>query len=159
MATFELAFDLRSDPAPLAGSVDAELMFGRGVVTAIAGIGNDAFEHIADQRLHIGNDFRERVPAVRVAGQGHDVGDELAAGRMLCWSGDADLDAELVGLVGLALADALDLWRMQRIDLASALIAILSQDAARQVQLASKELLQSVVVSNLPPISRITRPR
>ena len=43
-------------------------------MTAIAGIGNDALEHIGDQRLHIGNDFRERVPVVRVAGQGHDVG-------------------------------------------------------------------------------------
>jgi hypothetical protein len=29
-------------------------------VTAMARIGNNALEHIADQRVHIGNDFRER---------------------------------------------------------------------------------------------------
>ncbi len=93
--TFELAFDLLSDPAPLSGNVDLELMFGRGVVATIAGIGNDALEHVTDQRLHIGNDFGERVPVVRVARQCRHMGDELAAGRMLYGSGDADLDADL----------------------------------------------------------------
>ena len=60
--------------AAVSSRLSRDMMFGRGVVTAIAGIGNDALEHIADQRLHIGNDFRERVPVVRVAAQGHDVG-------------------------------------------------------------------------------------
>ena len=79
------------------------------------------------------------------------MGDELTAGAMLHWRGDAHLDAELVGLMRLALADALDLRRMQRIDLASALMAVLGQHAARQAQLASKNLLQSLVVCNPPP--------
>jgi hypothetical protein len=40
------------------------------------------------------------------------MGDELAAGAMLDWRRDAHLHAELVGLMRLALTDALDLWRM-----------------------------------------------
>jgi hypothetical protein len=42
---------------------------------------------------------------------------------MLHRGSDAHLDAELVGSVRLALADALDLWRVQGIDLATALAA------------------------------------
>ena len=87
------------------------------------------------------------------------MGDELAAGGMLHWRRDAHLHAELVGLVRLALADAFDLRRMQRIDLASPLMAVLGQHAARQAQLASKNLLQSFVARNPPPMSRMTRPR
>jgi hypothetical protein len=34
----------------LAGGVDAELVIGQGIVAAIAGIGDDALEHVADQR-------------------------------------------------------------------------------------------------------------
>src|SRR5260370_15912184 len=77
--------------------------------------------------------------------------DELVAGGMLHWRRDAHLHAELVGLMRLALADALDLRRMQRIDLASALMAILGQHAARQAQLESKNLFQSVVTRDPPP--------
>jgi hypothetical protein len=41
------------------------------------------------------------------------VGDELAALAVLERGGDADLDAELVRPMGLALADAFDFRRMQ----------------------------------------------
>ena len=45
------------------------------------------------------------------------MGDELAAAAALERGGDGDLDAELIGFVGLALADALHLGRVQGIDL------------------------------------------
>jgi hypothetical protein len=111
-AALELALDLRGDATLLAGGVDFEAVLGRGVVAAIAGIGDDAIEHIADERLHVGNDVGERVPIVRVAGQCGYVRDELAAGGMLDGSGDTYLDTELVGPMRLALADAFDLGRM-----------------------------------------------
>src|ERR1700730_9801197 len=149
--TFELAFDLLIDPSLLAGGVDPELVFRRSVVTAIAGIGDDAIEHVAEERLHGGNDVGQCMPVVRVAREGRDMGNELAAGGMLHWRRDADLDAELVGLMRLALADTLDLRRMQRIDLGSALMAILGQHAARQAQFASKNLFQSLVACDPPP--------
>jgi hypothetical protein len=41
-ASFELALDLRRDAALLAGGVDLELVIGRGLVAAIAGIGDAA---------------------------------------------------------------------------------------------------------------------
>ena len=45
--SFELALDLRCDAALLAARVDLELVIGRGVVAAIAGIG-DAAGNILD---------------------------------------------------------------------------------------------------------------
>src|SRR6266705_6341122 len=131
---FELAFDLLIDPSLLTGGVYPELVFRRGIVTAITGIGDDALEHIAEERLYVGNDFGERVPIVRVAWERGDIGDELAAGGMLHWCRDAHLHAELIGLVHLALADALDLRRMQRIDLAPALMAVLGQHTTGYAQ-------------------------
>jgi hypothetical protein len=92
-APFEVALDLRRDAALLAGRVDLELVIGRGVVAAIGGIGDAAIEHVADERLHLGNDRGERVSVIRVAGQRCGMGDELAAGGMLHGSGDAHLDA------------------------------------------------------------------
>ena len=67
-ATFELAFDLLIDPSLLAGGIDPELVFRRSVVTAIAGIGDDAIEHVAEEGLHGGNDVRQRMLIVRVTG-------------------------------------------------------------------------------------------
>jgi hypothetical protein len=62
------------------------------------------------------------------------MGDELPAGGMLHRGGDAHFDPELVRLVRFALADALDLWRVQGIDLAAALAALLFQHAPGQEQ-------------------------
>jgi hypothetical protein len=67
-AALELALDLRSDATLLASGIDPEPVLGRGVVAAIAGISDDAVEHVADERLHGGNDAGERVPIVRVPG-------------------------------------------------------------------------------------------
>ena len=74
---FELALDLRRDAALLTGHVDLELVFGWGVVAAIAGIGDAAIEDVADERLHLRNDRAECVPVIGVAGQCCGVGDEL----------------------------------------------------------------------------------
>jgi acetylornithine deacetylase/succinyl-diaminopimelate desuccinylase-like protein len=53
---------------------------------------------------------------------------------MLHRGGDAHFDTEFVRLVRFALADALDLWRVQGIDLAAALAALLLQHAPGQEQ-------------------------
>ena len=62
----ELAFDLWRDAALLTCSEDPELAIGRRVVAAITGIGDGAIESIADERLHGGDDGRERVAIVRI---------------------------------------------------------------------------------------------
>jgi hypothetical protein len=103
-------------------------------VAAIAGIGDAAIEDVADERLHLRNDRAECVPVIGIAGQCCGMGDELPAGGMFHRGGDADLDPELVRPVRFALADALDLWRVQRIDLAAALAALLFQHAPGQEQ-------------------------
>jgi hypothetical protein len=61
------------------------------------------------------------------------MGDELTALAVL-ESGNADLDAELVRFVRLALADALHLGRVQAVDLGTALSALLSAHPPRQAQ-------------------------
>ena len=103
-------------------------------MAAIAGIGDAAIEDVADERLHLRDDRGERVPVIRVARQRCSMGDELTAGGMLHGGGDAHLDAELIRLVRLALADALHLRRVQGIDLAAALAALLLQNASGQEQ-------------------------
>ena len=60
-------------------------------------------------------------PSIRIAGQRFCMQRELAALAALQRGGDRHLDAELVRSMRLALADALDLRRMQAPDLAAAL--------------------------------------
>jgi len=133
----------------LAGGVDLELVIGRGVVAAIAGIGDAAIEDVADERLYLWNDGAERVSVVRIAGQRCGMGDELAAGGMPHGGGDAHLDAELVGPVWLALADALDLWRVQGIDLATALAALLFKHAPGEIQRSHERFPQNLIPGNV----------
>jgi hypothetical protein len=66
---------------------------------------------------------------------------------MLHGGGDAHLDAELVRPVRLALADALDLWRVQGLDLASALLL---QHAPGQIQRPHERLPQIFIPDNAP---------
>jgi hypothetical protein len=63
--------------------------------------------------------------------------------------GDADLDAELVGLVRLALADASDLGSVQGVDLGAALAAFLREHASRQGEQAGELRLEPWVVLDL----------
>jgi hypothetical protein len=69
------------------------------------------------------------------------MGNELAALGVWQRRGHRDLDAELVGPVRLALADALHLRRMQRIDLRSTLVLFLLKHPSRQRQHAQKDTL------------------
>jgi hypothetical protein len=103
-------------------------------VAAIAGIGDAAIEDVADEHLHLRNDRAECVSIIGIAGQCCGMGDELPAGGMFHRGGDAHLDPELVRPVRFALADALDLWHVQGIDLAAALAALRFQHAPGQEQ-------------------------
>ena len=73
----------------------------------------------------------------------------LAALAALQGRGDANLDAELVRLVGLALTDALDLGSVQAVDLGAALAALLIAYPPRQAQHPSKRGLPSGVAVDL----------
>jgi hypothetical protein len=78
------------------------------------------------------------------------MGDELPAGGMFHRGGDAHLDPELVKPVRFALADALDLWRVQGIDLATALAALLFQHAPGQEQRPYERFPQIFIPDNAP---------
>ena len=128
-------------------------------MAAIAGIGDAAIKHVADERLHLWNDGGERVPVIGIAGQCCGMGDKLPAGGMLDRGGDADLDAELVGPVRLALADALDLRRVQGIDLATALAALLLQHRRARNSGRTNASRRSSFPTMRRSMSRMTRPR
>src|SRR5271156_1455242 len=78
----------------------------------------------------------------RVAWQRLDVSDELVALRAMERGGDRDFHAELVGSMRLALADAFDLGRMQRIDLPPAPMLALLAHPARQHERMGEDALQ-----------------
>jgi hypothetical protein len=112
----EFAFDGLGDAMSLARDIDLELVVGRGVVAAIAAVGDDAGEVGADLRLDLRDHGGQGVAVIRVARQRLGVGDELAALGAIERCGDRQLDAELITARGLALADAFDLGRVQGID-------------------------------------------
>ena len=135
------------DAASLAGDIDLELVIRRGVVAAITAVGDDAGKACADLRLDLRNDGRESVAIVGVAGQRLGVGDELAALGAMERGGERDLDAKLVGTMGLALADAFDLGRVQRIDLPSALmLALLAHPAGEHDRMGEGALQFSLAL-------------
>src|SRR5207247_8005416 len=78
------------------------------------------------------------------------MGDKLAASGMLHCGGDAHFDPELVRPMRLALADALDLWRVQGIDLATALAPVLFQHPSGQEQRPHERLPQTFVPNDVP---------
>ena len=145
----EFAFDRLGDAASLTRDIDLELVVGRSVVAAIAAVGDDAREVRADLRLDLRDHGREGVAVVGVARHRLGVGDELAAFGAMERGGERDLDAELVGPMGLALADALDLGRVQRIDLLSALMLKLLAHAAGEHQRVGEDALQCGVALDL----------
>src|SRR5262249_51935847 len=67
------------------------------------------------------------------------MGDELAALGAIERGGKRDLDAEFVRPMRLALADALDLGRVQRIDLPPALMLALLAHPLGQPQIGRKK--------------------
>lgn len=75
----QFALDRLGDAPSLARDVDPELVRLRGIVAAIAAVGDDARHLYADLRLHVRNDDGERVAVVRIARQRLHMGHELAA--------------------------------------------------------------------------------
>jgi hypothetical protein len=112
-----LALDRRRHPSLLAGDKDPELVIWRRVTAAVSFVGEDARDGVADQRLHVRDHGCQRVTVIRIARQRLHVGDELAAPGVADGGSDGDLDAELVGPMGVAFADAFDFRRVQGIDL------------------------------------------
>src|SRR4029450_3692710 len=110
-------------------------------------------------RFHLRNDRAERVSVIRVAGQRCGMGDKLAASGMLHCGGDAHLDPELVRPVRLALADALDLWRVQGIELAAALAALLLQHVPGEISGRTNASCKPSFPTMCRSMSRMTRPR
>ncbi len=121
-AAAQLAFDGLGDATSLARDIDLKLVFGRGVVAAIAAVGDDAGEVGADLGLDLRDHGGERVTVVGVAGQRLGMGDELTTLGAIERGGERHLDPELVGAMGFSLANAFDLGRVQGIDLPSALM-------------------------------------
>jgi hypothetical protein len=68
-APLEVAFDGVGDAALLAADIDPELVLGRGVVAAVALVGDDAADGCADLALDVGDDRFERVAIVGIARQ------------------------------------------------------------------------------------------
>ncbi len=111
----QLLLDLAVNAALLARFEDPE-RFWR-IVAPVALVDIDPFDLAAGQRLGFLDRLPQGVAVVRIAGQGLGVEDELAALATSVGGGERDLDAELVGLVRLALADALGLGGVSGIEL------------------------------------------
>jgi hypothetical protein len=81
-------------------------------VAAIAAIGDDALYRHADLFLHFGDHDAQRVTVVRRPRHRLHMRDELGALRGAQRRRHRDFDAEFVGAMRLALADAFDLGRV-----------------------------------------------
>jgi hypothetical protein len=90
-------------------------------VAAITLVDVEAAGLNAGERFHFGNDGAERMAIVGIAMQRFGVEHELATLRLGDRGCHRDLAAELVGRSGLALADTLDLGRVQAVELPAAL--------------------------------------
>jgi hypothetical protein len=86
---------------------------------------------------------------IGIAGQRLGMDRELAAFAALERGGDAHLDAELIGLVRLSLADAFDLWGMQAVDLGAALPAFLFAHPAGKIERPCERGLEKIIVGDL----------
>ncbi len=98
----------------------------------MAVVEEEALDGVADKRFHVRSDGGQRVAVIGIAGQRLRVGNELAAPGVRQDGGDRDFDAELIRSVRLALADALHLRPVQRIDLRSTLALGLIAHPSRQ---------------------------
>src|ERR1700722_2451355 len=82
------------------------------------------------------------MAVVGVARQRLGVGDELAALVAIERGGERDFDAKLVKAMRLALADAFDLGRVQRVDLLSTLMLALLAHPAGEHERMGEDALQ-----------------
>ena len=94
----------------------------------------EALDGVAEELLHGWDDLGERVAVVRIAGQRLRMDSKLAALGVPDVGGDADLDAEFIGLVRLALADAFDLGGVQAVDLGAAPATLLFAHAPGEAE-------------------------
>jgi hypothetical protein len=88
-AAFHLSFDGRRHATLLPGRVDFELVLGRRVVAAIAGIGVEPFDRISDELLDRRNDGCQGVAVIGITWERLRVGDELTALAVLEGGGNA----------------------------------------------------------------------
>jgi hypothetical protein len=95
------------------------------------------------------NHLGQRVAVIGIARQRLYMGDELAALAVLERGGNADLDAELVRLVGLALANAFHFGSMQAVDLGAALPALLLAHPPAKAEQVSEAALEPMVAVDL----------
>ena len=129
-AASPLAANGRGDAALLAGD---EHTVSLGVVAAVAAVDIGALDCDAGDRLGLGDLGGQGVAVIGVARQGAGAEDELATGVRGVGGGDRDLHAELVARPGLALADALDLGCVQRVELV-AILRLLGEETADPIQ-------------------------
>lgn len=158
-ASLELALDDAKDAAFLAGAVDPQ-RFGR-VVAAIPLVDVDAPDLDAGEGPGLFDDLAQgvAVPRVRasagprtgsgIAVQRLGVEHEAPARRAGVGRRDRDLAAKLVGLVGLALADALDLGGVQGIELPAPLLLALMAHLVGAGERNGEDLLQVGIVGGL----------
>jgi hypothetical protein len=120
-------------------------------VAAIAFIDVDAAGLDPGQRFQLGDHRRQSVTVERVAVQRFGVQHKLAVFGLGGRGDHRDLAAELVRRSDLALANALELGRMQGIDLGAALPVILKTHPHRQGEQIGKAFLERLVARDLAP--------
>ena len=128
-------------------------------MSAVALVDIGALDLAAGEFLGVVDDVAQGVAIVRVAGQRPGVQHELAVRGAGIGSDDRDLDAELVGRAGFALADALGLGGMEGIQLPAALALLLGPDLTGARQWQGERRLDVGVTGILRPMSRISRPK
>ena len=156
-AARHLAADRAGHSPQLAGDPDAELV--PMVVAAIPLVDLDAAGLDPSERFEFGDNRARSVAVKRIAVQRLGVEDKLAAYGRGRRGGDRDLAAELVGRPRFAFADALDLRRMQRIDLEPAPAVVLQADPQRQAEQVGKPAVNAGLPAIVRPMSRIPRPK
>lgn len=100
---------------------DEVAVWVRRIVVAVSFIDMGTLDIAAGEPLGVIDRGTQHVPIIRIVRQHLGVQHGLAARRASVGGDDRDLDAEFVGLTGLALADALDLGGMEGIQLPAAL--------------------------------------
>src|SRR5487761_2131402 len=124
-------------------------MWVRRVVAAVSLIDISALDLAPSEPLGVLDCGPQGVPVIRIAGQRLGVQHELAAGRAGVGGGDRDLDAELIGRAGFALADAFDIGGVEGIKLPATLTLLLRTDLAGARQWPLECLLQGRLAGNL----------
>ncbi len=117
----------------------------------VALIDVDPLDLAAGQGLGFFQHLLQGVAIVGIAGQGLGVEDELTALGSFVGRRKRDLDAELVRRSCLALADALDLWRMPGIEFPAPLALLLAADLAGPEEGNGEDLVEVFVVANSAP--------